>query len=184
MNLNPFIRIKWDCPVSMEQAWERLLSVTKEQSMMGFFGGDAGWGFKDKHLRYLGRLDKFRFTLVRRKQAIWNGLPYYRHQSIVLKGNIEGGGSGCVVSLSIRPMLQIMFAWLACVLVFAGLLVGMYTTGYAEGEMFVGMAACVLVFWVLSIMYRKEVRQEREFLEVLFGGKQQMATPQMVAAIG
>lgn len=179
MNLNPFVKISLDCRVSMEQAWQRLMSVTKEKSRVGFLVPEVGLAFKNDNLRYLGRLDKYRFSLIKRNTALWHGVPYYQHQTVVINGNIKPGPGGCIVNITIRPLLQLIFAWIGCAGLFLGLLAGILKTNYAGGEMFVGMAFSVMVFWVMSLSYRKAIREEHQFLETLFGAKTDIRHPQL-----
>lgn len=184
MDFNPIVKKKLECLTSMEQAWERLRSVTKERTPFMFMFGELGLLSKNDNLRYLGSLDKYRFTLTKRGAANWHGIPYYRHQFMVIHGKIEPGSSGCVVNLLVRPIMPIVFVWFMLLLLFGGLLWGVLVTSKTDLFIFGGMAVAALVFWAMVYRYQKIVKEELEFLEVIFGAKQEAEKPQMAPSIG
>lgn len=184
MDLNPIVKKKINCLTSMEQAWERLLSVTKERTPLTVLMPDIGVFGKADGIRYIGRLDKYKFTLAKRTTALLSGMPSHQMQFLVINGEIKPGDKGCTIDLRIRPHLPIVFAWIGLVCLFFGLLWGVLVTPSTLPQVYIGMFVSAGIFLGLNKRYRRIVNDELEFLEVIFGAEQKSVQQQMAPSIG
>jgi hypothetical protein len=105
MNVNPFIKFQIDCPVSAEEAYHRITSVTR---VLKAFVPDCGLFHGDGSPRYVGKLTREKFRLRTRPQLSIPALFFHLNRQIVIHGRIEPRGPRCLIKVLIRPLSNIL----------------------------------------------------------------------------
>jgi len=165
MNLNPIVKFDIDCPVSVDNARERLLGVTEVRHPLM-----PEWSFalKDDGRRYAGKVLKERFRVRTRPRISLQTFLFHTHRQVVIHGKMEDRGFMSRIRVTIRPMIGVLAGWLA---VMAGLIMilARVIDGMADLVDWIFLAFFAIWAYTSIHIYLSTYIVEKAFLEKLFG---------------
>lgn len=185
MSLNPFIRVKLFCPVSADDARDRLREVTQAETPWTFTVKPFVRYQSSGH-RYIGVIKGNEFRLVVKPYVpsghtagyadiLWaRAVTYHRDTILAIKGTIEPSTTGCTINLVFKPkgILFIFFpVWIAYI--------AYATIDLARRDGLQLFDAVPLMFlgfalFMLFNFYFSSYALEKDYLEALFTAEKRL----------
>ncbi len=168
MWLTPIYRFTIDSPMGIEAAWQKLVRVTALKSRLFNFSERKVSQHSEEDLQYVGYLERYHFRLYRPNARFVKMLRLPEYTNVVIKGKMETGGSGCKISVTIRPPFYQMFFLLFSVLLWVFFLLCLiYSVKGVKAWMGLGVYT-IAVLGLIGGKVEGFVR-ERVSLEHIFG---------------